>query len=90
MRLGWSKNDKSECPQQDYDISHNDGQLLGRLDEILPFIYIAQYGASNRDMREQMTEEAAGTFAVGKQTGDNRPSVAPRVGLILPIAMYQP
>jgi hypothetical protein len=87
MRLGWSKNDKQEGRLYDREISRNTGQLLGRLDEILPFIYIAQFGASNRDMRERTTEEAAGLFAIGKQTGGDRPGVAPRVGLILPIAM---
>lgn len=87
MRLGWSKNDKPEGQLRDRELARNAGQLLGRLDEILPFIYIAQYGASNRDMRERTTEEATGLFAVGKQTGGDRPGVAPRVGLILPIAM---
>ncbi len=51
MKLGWSKNDKPEGHLQDREISRNVGQFLGRLDEILPFIYIAQYGASNRDLK---------------------------------------
>ena len=85
MRLGWSKNDKPEGQQQYREISRNIGQLLGRLDEILPFIYIAQYGASDHDLRERTTGEAAGLFAIGKQTGGDRPGIAPRVGLVLPI-----
>lgn len=87
MKLGWSKNDKQEGQLQDREISRNVGQLLGRLDEILPFVYIAQYGASDRELRERTTDEAAGLFAIGKQTGGDRPGIAPRVGLILPIAM---
>ncbi len=87
MKLGWSKSDNQEVQLQDREIFRNTGQLLGRLDDMLPFIYIAQYGASNRDLRERMTEEAAGLFAVGKQTGGDRPGIAPRAGLILPIAM---
>jgi hypothetical protein len=85
MRLCWSKNDKPEGPQQDREISRNAGQLFGRLNEVLPFIYIAQYGASDRDLRERATDEAAGLFAIGKQTGGDRPGIAPRVGLVLPI-----
>ena len=87
MKLGWSKSDNQEVQLQDREIFRNTGQLLGRLDDMLPFIYIAQYGASNRDLRERMTEEAAGLFAVGKQTGGDRPGIAPRAGLIFPIAM---
>ena len=85
MRLGWSKNDKSEGQQRDRELARNAGQLLGRLDEIMPFIYIAQYGASDRELRERTTDEAAGLFAIGAQTGGDRPGVAPRVGLVLPI-----
>lgn len=70
MRLGWSKNDKPEGQQRDRELARNAGQLLGRLDEILPFIYIAQYGASDRDLRERTTAEAAGLFAIGAQTGE--------------------
>jgi hypothetical protein len=85
MRLSWSKNAKPEGQQQNREISRNVGQLLGRLDEILPFIYLAQYGASDCDLRERTTDEATGLFAIGKQTGGDRPGVAPRVGLVLPI-----
>jgi hypothetical protein len=85
MRLGWSKNDKSVGQQRDRVLARNAGQLFGRLDEILPFIYIAQYGASDRDLRERRTAESAGLFAIGAQTGGDRPGVAPRVGLVLPI-----
>ena len=85
MNVAWSKNNKPEGQQPDREISRNAGQLLGRLDEILPFIYIAQYGASNRELRERTTDEATGLFAIAKQTGGDHPGVAPRVGLVLPI-----
>ena len=85
MKLAWSKNNKPEEQPPDREIARNAGQLLGRLDEIMPFIYIAQYGASDREMRERTTNEAAGLFAIGKQTGGDRPGIAPRIGLVLPI-----
>ena len=85
MKLAWSKNNKPEGQHPSREISRNVGQLLGRLDEIMPFIYIAQYGASDRELRERTTNEAAGLFAIGAQTGGDRPGVAPRVGLVLPI-----
>ena len=85
MALIWSKNDVAERPEG-REIPRNCGQLLGRLDEVLPCLYIAQYGASGRDLRERETEAAPGLFAVGKQTGGERPGVAPRIGLILPCA----
>jgi len=87
MKLGWSKNDKPEGQLQARETSRNVGQLLGRLDEMLPFIYIAQYGASGLDLRERTTDAAPGLFAIGKQTGGDRPGVAPRVGLVLPISL---
>ena len=87
MKLAWSKNNRPEGQQQDREISRNAGQLLGRLDEILPFIYFAQYGASDRDLRERTTDEATGLFAIGARTGGDRPGIAPRVGLVLPISL---
>ncbi len=82
MKLSWSINDKPEGQRKDREIARNVGQLLGRLDEMLPFIYIAQYGASNRELRERTADAAPGLFAIGKQTGGDRPGVAPRVGLV--------
>lgn len=86
MILGWSKNDKPEHLRS-REIARNCGQLLGRLDDLLPCLYIAQYGASGRDLRERETEAAPGLFAVGARTGGDRPGVAPRVGLILPLRL---
>lgn len=68
-------------------IQRNCGQLLGHLNELLPFLYIAEYGASGRFMRKRTTEVAEGLFAVGAQTGGDRPGIAPRVGLILPLSL---
>ena len=36
MRLGWSKNDKSEGQQRDRELARNAGQLLGRCARRLP------------------------------------------------------
>ncbi|AOX99904.1 hypothetical protein [Jeongeupia sp. USM3] len=84
MKLGWSKSDEPGSPLS-REIRRNCGQLLGRLDDLLPCLYIAQYGASGRELRERETETAPGLFAVGARTGGDRPGVAPRVGLILPL-----
>jgi len=80
---------KSDAPEQPQarDIKRNCGQLLGRADELLPCLYIAQYGASGRAMRERTADAAAGLFAVGARTGGDRPGVAPRVGLLLPLSL---
>jgi len=86
MMLGWSKSDEPEHSRS-REIARNCGQLLGRLDELLPCLYIAQYGASGRDLRERETEVAPGLFAVGARTGGDHPGVAPRVGLILPLRL---
>lgn len=86
MVLSWSKGDEPGHSRS-REIARNCGQLLGRLDELLPCLYIAQYGASGRDMRERETESAPGLFAVGARTGGERPGVAPRVGLILPLRL---
>lgn len=53
---------------------------------MLPFLYIAQYGTSDRDLRERETDAAPGLFAVGALTGGDPPGVVPRVGLILPLS----
>ena len=68
------------------EIVRNCGPLLGRLDELLPCLYIAQYGASSQDLRARLTDAAPGLFAVGARTGGDRPGVAPRVGLLLPLS----
>lgn len=86
MKLAWSKNDEPKHPQA-RDIKRNCGQLLGRLDELLPCLYIAQYGASGRAMRERTADAAAGLFAVGAHTGGDRPGIAPHVGLLLPLSL---
>jgi len=68
------------------EIVRNCGPLLGRLDELLPCLYIAQYGASSQDLRARITDATPGLFAVGARTGGDRPGVAPRVGLLLPLS----
>lgn len=84
--LGWQTAKDAEPPKE-RSIQRNSGQLLGRLDELLPFLYIAQYGATLRDLRTRWSSAAPGLFAVGEATGGHRPGVAPRVGLILPLRM---
>lgn len=86
MSLIWSKNDGPERPKG-REIPRNCGQLLGRLDELLPFLYVAQYGAPGRALRAQRTVSHPGLFAVGEQTQGDRPGIAPRVGLILPLRL---
>ena len=86
MKLGWSVSDEQQqLPSR--EIVRNCGQLLGRLDDLLPCLYIAQYGASDSDLRERKTDAASGLFAVGARTGGDRPGVAPRVGLLLPLSL---
>lgn len=87
MTLIWSKDDESRPPRA-RELRRNCGQLLGRLDELLPCLYIAQHGASGRAMRERTADAAAaGLFAVGARTGGDRPGVSPRVGLLLPLRL---
>lgn len=86
MTLIWSKSDESKHLQA-RDIKRNCGQLLGRLDELLPCLYIAQHGAAGRDMRARTTDTRRGLFAVGERTGGDRPGVAPRLGLLLPLSL---
>jgi hypothetical protein len=86
MILSWSKNEEPERPRP-RAISRNCGQLLGHLNELLPLLYIAQYGASFRDLHGRRTEAAPGLFALGARTDGDRPGIAPRVGLILPVGL---
>jgi len=75
-----SKSDEPKHPQA-REIKCNYGQILGQLDEMIPFLSIAEYGASLRDMwRGRMTEATAGMFVIGT-------SFMSRVGLILPLSL---
>lgn len=90
MKLIWSGDGADPCdgskPPQDRDIRRNCGQLLGRLDGLLPFLYLAEYGAAAWELRQQRSDAAAGLFAVAERDNDpGHPGVSPRVGLILPI-----
>lgn len=84
MKFGWSINDEPGILRS-REIPRNCGQLLGRLDALLPCLYIAQCGASSRDLRARFTETTSGLFTVGKRTGGDRSGVAPHVGLLLPL-----
>ena len=84
MKLAWSVSEEQQFPSR--EIVRNCGPLLGRLDELLPCLYIAQYGASSQDLRARITDATPGLFAVGARTGGDRPGVAPRVGLLLPLS----
>ncbi len=86
MKLGWSVSGEQQ-PLLSREIVRNCGQLRGKLDDLLPSLYIAQYGASRRDLRERKAQAAPGLFAVGERTGGDRPGVAPRVGLLLPLRL---
>jgi hypothetical protein len=55
VTLAWSKGDEPERSRP-REMARNCGQLLGRLDELLPCLYVAQYGASGRDLRERETQ----------------------------------
>lgn len=83
MKLAWCKSNEPE-QLQSREIPRNCGQLLGRLDGLLPCLYFAQHGASAWEMRKRVTNTALGLFAVGVRTG-GRPGVSPRVGLLLPL-----
>ena len=82
-----SENDNSVLSPQSHDVLCNCGQLLGQLDELMPFIYIANCGAYDRDMRMRQSDVVQGIFAVGQRTvmRDNEPGVSPRLGLLLPV-----
>ena len=67
MNLAWSVSEEQQFPSR--EIVRNCGPLLGRLDELLPCLYIAQYGASSQDLRARITDAAPGLFAVGARTG---------------------
>lgn len=88
MTLAWIAAEDSE-PPQDRPILRNSGQLLGRLDGLFPFLYIAQYGATLRDLRMRWSDAAGSLFAVGEATSwaGDRPGVSPRLGLILPVRL---
>ena len=86
MKLAWSKNDEAGSLRT-RDIPRNCGQLLGNLQELLPCLYIANYGATAPELRERETNHAPGLFAVGARTGGDHPGVATRVGLIIPLRL---
>lgn len=86
MKLAWSKSDAPGASRS-REIPRNCGQLLGRLDGLLPCLYISQCGASSRDLRARFTEETPGLFTVGARTGGDRPGVVPHVGLLLPLSL---
>ena len=85
MKSASTNGDGGENKLQPREIARNCGQLLGRLDALLPCFYIAHYGAFGREMRARRTEDGRGLFAVGARNDGDRPSVTPHVGLILPL-----
>lgn len=85
MKLVWSKDDAPEHLQS-REIPRSCGQLLGRLDELLPCLYIAQYGSPSYALRQRQTATAPGLFAVCSRTGGDRPGVVPHLGLLLPLS----
>lgn len=86
MKSAWSKSDAPGASRS-REIPRNCGQLLGRLDGLLPCLYIAQCGASSRDLRARFTEATPGLFTVGERTGGDRSGVVPHVGLLLPLSL---
>ena len=64
MKLGWSETEEQAQPPQARDTIRSCGQLLGRLDALLPCLYIVQYGATVRDLCERISAAATGLFAV--------------------------
>ncbi len=75
---------KGDPSPRDCPILRNNGPLLGRLNELLPFLYIAQYGTTACHRRARWSSAAQGLFAVGDATGSG---VAARLGLILPLRL---
>lgn len=85
MKLGWSVVDEKGGSPKPRRILRNSGQILGQMNELQPFILLGQYGAYPRQLRQQQSPHP-GLFGVGKATGGERPGVAPRLGLILPVS----
>lgn len=86
MTLLRSQSEEPDSPQA-RDIRRNCGQLLGRLDSLLPCFHIAQCGVPGRALRRQTTDREVGLFAVGARMEGKRPGVEPRMGLLLPISL---
>lgn len=64
------------------------GNLLGRLDALLPCIFIAQGGASASDMRREPDDTEAGLFAIGARVERFNPvGVFPHEGVLLPLKL---
>jgi hypothetical protein len=83
MTLIGSKREEPEHSRS-REIPRNCGQLLGRLDALLPCLYIEQDGMLEYDLRERETDAATGLFAIDARTNEDYP---PRVGLILPLRL---
>lgn len=85
MTLIWSKEeDPTHRPYR--EMPRNTGQLCGRLDALLPFIYFAESGATARAVRQRVGE-TPGLFVVGSRTAGSRPGIQPNRGLVLPLQM---
>lgn len=66
--------------------TRNRGQLFGRLDGLLPFLYLAKLGARWSELHGVKSDSRPGLFVVGEHDGEARPGVVVRVGLILPVS----
>ena len=86
MASTWFEEGQPYHPQN-REMPRNCGPLLGKLDELLPCLFLAQYGASYEDLRERLTATASGVFTVGEFFDGEYPVTAPRVGLILPVRL---
>ena len=85
MAGSWNPDERSTVSRE---ILREGGQLLGRLDELLPFLYIAQrYSPSPGDIQEQETNPLKGFFTLATRTDRDRFEVVPYHGLILPVRL---
>lgn len=65
----------------------NCGAILGRLDEMVPFLFLAQLGRGTAQAKRRRTESHSGLFVLGRATGGSHPGVALNDGLILPLSL---
>lgn len=86
MTLVWSREDETD-PANIRKTACNCGPLFGNLDEVFPFLYIAQMGAPIKSLRQRRTDAVPGLFTIGQRTDSDRPGVSPHVGLVLPVEL---
>jgi hypothetical protein len=70
------------------EISRNTGQLLGRLDALLPCLYLAHEGSGSRNgLRGRKANTKPGIFQIWRNRSGDVPGFVPFDGLILPLRL---